>query len=115
MKSFSHFHFDKGMVSEEQKDFDEFRKKHGKEYSTREEYTYRLGVFRENMQKVKLLQQHEEGTAEYGATFFADLTGWHLNKFSFIQTPTLNELCYVFRGRIYKEASGPSSRPATWP
>jgi len=54
--------------------FEEFRKEHGKEYSTHEEYKYRLGVFKDNMKKVKLLQENEQGTATYGATQFADLT-----------------------------------------
>lgn len=55
--------------------FRNFANKYGKRYESDEEYKYRLGVFRDNMKKVKLLQDNEQGSAEYGATMFADLTG----------------------------------------
>lgn len=35
----------------------------------------RFEVFKANMAKVKILQETEQGTAIYGATMFADLTG----------------------------------------
>jgi len=54
--------------------FREFMRQHGKVYAEEEEFKYRLGVFRENMKKVMLLQKTEQGTATYGATQFADLT-----------------------------------------
>lgn len=58
-----------------QKEFQSFMDMHGKKYESREEYTYRLGVYMENMKKAKLLQDNEQGTAVYGSTAFADLTG----------------------------------------
>ncbi|CAG7723564.1 unnamed protein product, partial [Allacma fusca] len=54
--------------------FGKFLDTFNKKYDNPEEYKYRLGVFRENMKKVKLLQENEQGTATYGATVFADLT-----------------------------------------
>lgn len=54
--------------------FHEFMRKHGKEYGDRAEYKVRYGVFRENMKKVQFLTETEQGTAQYGATEFADLT-----------------------------------------
>jgi len=56
-------------------EFGNFVSKFNKKYESTEEYQYRLGVFQENMKKVKLLQENELGTATYGATEFADLTG----------------------------------------
>jgi len=61
-------------VDLEEKKFGAFMAQYEKSYETDEEYQYRLGVFKQNMQKIKLLQQYEEGTAQYGVTRFADLT-----------------------------------------
>lgn len=58
----------------EEKKFGIFMAQHGKKYDSDEEYQYRLGVFKQNLQKIKLLQEYEEGTATYGVTRFADLT-----------------------------------------
>lgn len=54
--------------------FRKFMQKHGKKYPSKEEYEYRLGVFRKNMQYAQYLNDNEQGTARYGATKFADLT-----------------------------------------
>jgi len=54
--------------------FKEFTMKYNKTYQTQKEYDYRFGVFRENMKKVKKLQETEQGTAVYGPTYFADFT-----------------------------------------
>jgi len=43
-------------------------------YSSLEEKNRRFRIFAANMKKVKLLQVHEQGSAIYGATQFADLT-----------------------------------------
>lgn len=56
-------------------EFGMFVRKYNKQYESAEEHNYRLGIFKENMRKVKLLQDTEQGTAIYGATKFADLTG----------------------------------------
>jgi len=47
---------------------------HGKEYEDRAEYKLRYGVYRDNMKKVQFLRETDQGTAEYGATVFADMT-----------------------------------------
>ena len=39
------------------------------------EELYRFEVFKSNMAKAKVLQEAEQATAKYGATFFADMTG----------------------------------------
>jgi hypothetical protein len=64
-----------GLLGSHVEDFGKFVDKYSKDYESAEEYQYRLGVFKENMKKVKLLQDNEQGTAKYGATQFADLTG----------------------------------------
>lgn len=35
----------------------------------------RFRIFQKNLQKIKLLNDHERGTAKYGVTKFADWTG----------------------------------------
>ena len=54
--------------------FHEFMSEHGKEYEDRAEYKLRYGVYKDNMKKVQFLRETDQGTAEYGATEFADLT-----------------------------------------
>ena len=54
--------------------FHDFMSEHGKEYVDRAEYKLRYGVYRDNMKKVQFLRETDQGTAEYGATEFADLT-----------------------------------------
>ena len=54
--------------------FHEFMSEHGKKYVDRAEYKLRYGVYRDNMKKVQFLRETDQGTAEYGATEFADLT-----------------------------------------
>lgn len=43
-------------------------------YTSFGEKNRRFRIFAANMKKVKLLQNHEQGSAIYGATQFADLT-----------------------------------------
>lgn len=47
---------------------------HNKIYTSLGEKSRRFRIFAANMKKVKLLQNHEQGSAIYGATQFADLT-----------------------------------------
>merc|ERR1719410_1021231 len=54
--------------------FHEFMTEHGKEYQDRAEYKFRYGIFRDNMKKVQFMRETDQGTAEYGATEFADMT-----------------------------------------
>jgi len=54
--------------------FHDFMSSFNKTYSSRKEYKLRYGVFKDNMKKVQFLRESEQGTAEYGATEFSDLT-----------------------------------------
>lgn len=54
--------------------FKEFEKTYNKQYSNPKERIRRFSIFKDNMEYVKLLNEHEEGTAIYGPTKFADLT-----------------------------------------
>jgi len=60
-------------LDEDSIEFGRFMETYGKNYSP-EEYQYRLAIFKDNMEKVRLLQKTEQGTAVYGSTMFADLT-----------------------------------------
>uniref|UniRef100_A0A2S2PT97 Putative cysteine proteinase n=1 Tax=Schizaphis graminum TaxID=13262 RepID=A0A2S2PT97_SCHGA len=55
-------------------DFENFITTHNKMYTSLEEKNRRFRIFAANMKKVQLLQNHEQGSAIYGATQFADLT-----------------------------------------
>ncbi|XP_050546623.1 cathepsin L-like isoform X2 [Daktulosphaira vitifoliae] len=55
-------------------DFENFIKTHKKIYTSTDEKQKRYRIFAANMNKIKLLQENEQGTAIYGATQFADLT-----------------------------------------
>ncbi|KAL4111842.1 hypothetical protein QTP88_015723 [Uroleucon formosanum] len=55
-------------------DFENFIITHNKMYTSFGEKNRRFRIFAANMKKVKLLQNHEQGSAIYGATQFADLT-----------------------------------------
>ena len=50
-------------------------KQYKKSYNNHLDYKKRLEIFTQNMKKVHMLQQNELGTATYGITKFADLTG----------------------------------------
>lgn len=53
--------------------FKQFARKYNKVYMD-SEYNYRLRVFRDNANKIALLNKYEKGTARYGFTEYADLT-----------------------------------------
>lgn len=63
--------FDSGLSIPEQ--FLDFQKKYDKKYATLKEINYRFSIFMENMKKAEELQKHEQGSAIYGASRFADL------------------------------------------
>lgn len=54
--------------------FHNFLEKYDKVYADKSEFKRRFKIFRENMKKVQILNENEQGTAKYGATKFADLT-----------------------------------------
>lgn len=54
--------------------FEDFIVKHNKEYKHEDEKLARFKIFQKNLQKIKLLNDHERGTAKYGVTKFADWT-----------------------------------------
>ena len=57
-------------------EFKNFLKKYNKKYDAANgEYKRRFHIFRGNLKKIDLLQKTEQGTATYGVTQFADLTG----------------------------------------
>lgn len=64
----------------DEKKFRAFMTQHEKAYETGEEYQHRLGIFKTNLLKIKLLQEYEEGTATYGVTKFADMTEEEFSK-----------------------------------
>lgn len=55
--------------------FKTFMKQHNKTYKNKAEFKKRFRIFHQNMKKAHILQQNERGTAKYGPTKFADLTG----------------------------------------
>jgi hypothetical protein len=55
--------------------FAKFEKKYKKKYGSDVEREKRFHIFQENMKKIAELQKHEQGTAKYGVTRFADLSG----------------------------------------
>nr|CAD7396221.1 unnamed protein product [Timema poppensis] len=63
----------KGKVTLEM--FQEYMTLYNKNYPSKAEHKRRYHIFRANMKRVDLLQRTEQGTAKYGATQFADLTG----------------------------------------
>ncbi|CAL8086274.1 unnamed protein product [Calicophoron daubneyi] len=62
-----------GELSKLRRLYDEFKQTYRKDH-TGEEDERRLNIFRENIHKAKLLQDSEQGTAEYGVTEFSDMT-----------------------------------------
>lgn len=50
-------------------------KQHNKTYKNKAEFKRRFRIFHQNMKKAHILQQNERGTAKYGPTKFADLSG----------------------------------------
>lgn len=55
--------------------FEEFIVKHGKAYKNDlKEKVHRFKIFSRNLEKIKLLNQHEQASAVYGITEFTDLT-----------------------------------------
>ncbi|XP_044731291.1 uncharacterized protein LOC123294240 [Chrysoperla carnea] len=54
--------------------FHDYIQKFNKTYETKIEYKRRFNIFKQNMKKIKELNQYEQGTAKYGTTMFTDMT-----------------------------------------
>lgn len=54
--------------------------KHNKTYHTAVEFGRRFNIFRENLHKVRHLTHHEQGSATYGLTKYADLSSTEFKK-----------------------------------
>lgn len=54
--------------------FQNFIKKHNRNYVSKYEHGFRFKIFKKNLHKIEQLNKHESGTAKYGITHFADLT-----------------------------------------
>lgn len=54
--------------------FDEFVKKYNRRYVSDNEHSLRMRIFKRNLHKIEMLNKHEQGTAKYGITEFADMT-----------------------------------------
>lgn len=54
--------------------FEEFTKKYNRRYSNDLEHKMRMRIFKKNLHKIEMLNKHEQGTAKYGITDFADMT-----------------------------------------
>lgn len=80
--------------------FNNFLEKYNKNYTHDDEFSYRLKVFRDNLNTIKLLNKYEKGTARYDVTQFTDLTaeefskshGLRLDLHSENETPVSNAL-----------------------
>lgn len=54
--------------------FENFIKKYERRYLNDDEKNLRLRIFKRNLHKIEMLNKHEQGTAKYGITEFADMT-----------------------------------------
>lgn len=54
--------------------FENFSKKYHRRYANELEQKMRHRIFKKNLHKIDMLNKHEQGTAKYGITPFADLT-----------------------------------------
>lgn len=54
--------------------FDDFVVRYNRTYTSVEERSLRLRIFRENLEIIKQLRKNEQGTAEYGVNLFADMS-----------------------------------------
>lgn len=54
--------------------FENFVKKYDRRYANELEHKMRLRLFKKNLHTIEMLNKHEQGTAKYGITQFADMT-----------------------------------------
>ncbi|KAG5674436.1 hypothetical protein PVAND_004407 [Polypedilum vanderplanki] len=54
--------------------FNNFITKYNRKYANELEHKMRMRIFKKNLHKIEMLNKHEQGTAKYGITEFADLT-----------------------------------------
>jgi cathepsin F len=71
-----HFEHDSHHASEVKSDvlFKQFQQKYSRHYANELEKNTRLRIFKKNLHKIDMLNRHEQGTAKYGLTQFADMT-----------------------------------------
>jgi len=73
--------------------FGHYIKKYNRRYANDLEHEKRLHIFKKNLHKIDLLNKHEQGTAKYGITEFADMTPKeYLRKTGFLMRENENEL-----------------------
>ncbi|KAF7238345.1 Cathepsin F [Varanus komodoensis] len=89
--------------------FKDFLNTYKKSYKDETETTRRFGIFAENLEKARIIQELDQGTAEYGVTKFSDLTEEEF------RTTYLNPLLAKLPGRPMKPAALPRDpAPAEW-
>lgn len=74
---FHHSHESNEFKAKEMKSevlFENFVKKYHRRYANDLEHKMRHRIFKKNLHKIDMLNKHEQGTAKYGITPFADLT-----------------------------------------
>lgn len=77
--------------------FKQFQLKFKRHYANELEHKKRLRIFKKNLHKIDMLNKHEQGTAKYGITEFADMT----------EKEYLHKTGLVVRGDRENELSNP--------
>uniref|UniRef100_A0A670JVD5 Cathepsin F n=1 Tax=Podarcis muralis TaxID=64176 RepID=A0A670JVD5_PODMU len=85
--------------------FKEFLTTYEKSYKDKQETERRFRIFAENLEKARLIQELDQGTAEYGVTKFSDLTEEEF------RSTYLNPLLSQLPGRPMKPATIPKDPP----
>ncbi|XP_061462467.1 cathepsin F [Rhineura floridana] len=85
--------------------FKEFLTTYKKSYKDKRETERRFRIFAENLEKARIIQELDQGTAEYGVTKFSDLTEEEF------RSTYLNPLLVKLPGRPMKLATIPSDPP----
>ncbi|XP_053224774.1 cathepsin F [Podarcis raffonei] len=85
--------------------FKEFLTTYEKSYKDKQETERRFRIFAENLEKARLIQELDQGTAEYGVTKFSDLTEEEF------RSTYLNPLLSQLPGRPMKPATIPNDPP----
>lgn len=68
-------------------DFNDFMIKHNKVYADKREYKKRFLIYKANLKKIELLRESEQGTAEYGVNWFADLSQKEFKQYLGLKKP----------------------------
>ncbi|XP_060527944.1 uncharacterized protein LOC132702986 [Cylas formicarius] len=89
------------------KAFNQFLQKYEKVYRNKEEYNFRLKVFKDNLNTIALLNKFEQGTGRYGLTEFADMTSKEFSKSHGLRLDMLNENEVPLKRAIIPDVSLP--------